>query len=1590
MGNWLFQIRYYFQGGKMNARKLSQKLSLAGRWIFVLAFVVSLGASIFIPSATRAASPIFVNAAAPAGGDGASWATAFNNLQDGINLAVSGEEVWVAAGTYHPTYVVRAGEPRTAAIILKDGVAVYGGFAGDEDLLSEREWQTNVTVIDGLITPDAPESPYHVYHVVRFGGGSSPDTRLDGFTVTGGLANGDPDMADYGGAGIFITYTNMTLANLLVIDNHASGLGGGLNASYSPLRVEAVRFVNNSAREGGGQYSHSNAGIVVTNVVYQGNHATEQGGGLAEYMSTSALDQLTFVSNDAILGGGGMLITDSTTRITNSIFRENLAGQSGTASDGGAIAVQSNQQVWVQDCTFEDNEATGSGGAVDNYQSPSVWYRNVFVGNHAYANGGAFKNQAAASWIGNSQFYQNSAESMGGALDLSFVSTGVVTNSVFLGNHAVQGGAIRINGPHSSPRLTNLTVTNNSVSGGSPKGAALFQMGGSTEAFSTVVNSIFYGNSGAEQVRVSDAQMDLSHSIVATSQTEGTGVFLNQAGVITTDPLFVDPNGADNIAGNADDDVRVSSNSPAVDTGVPGDVDPYDVDNDADTSEPYPFHMGAGPRVVDLPNAPISAPSTTPAVDMGAYEAQPPLLEVVKSAGAGPLYEGASLPISITVTNTGLGTANDVVISDSLPAGLTMVAGSLTRSTGSAGTLPVLAQGFDLLPGASATVNFNAQVADGPASITNTASASAYEVITPVQGSVTMSVLNAPPHSIVVTLPAGTILEGSTTQYSGTYVDPAGALDAPYTASWNFGDGTAPDTSGFAPGHTYADSGTYNITLRVCDADTINGNDANCATSPATPVTITNVAPQVSIDPVGTGTEGTDITFTGSFTDPAGAADTNYTYTWTLDATTVIGSGTVTSYNPLLPPVVTATAAMGAGTHTVTLRVTDADGGSGTATSSSFTVQDVAPEVTISATGTPVEGAAFEFQANVVDPGLAYGETFTFSWNFGSGWVSGTRIQTHVFADSGPYSVSVRTTGSHGGNDTSPDFPVTVSNAAPTATISPVGAVNEGQTITFNGNFTDPAGALDTPYTYVWQLDGATTGSGSVATYNPAVPVTINRAMGSGGHSITLRVTDADGDASNLASLAFTVNNVAPTVATPTSGLAHEAQIVSFSSSFTDPGQAYGETYTYSWNYGDGNSETTPGATATHSYADSGSYAVTLSVTDSDGATGTSAIYTLVVGNVKPTAFINPVLGAVEGTPILFTGGFTDPAQSLDLPYTYRWLLDGVVIGSGTVNSYPPTPLSATAPASFGSHTIALEVTDQDQEPNPSTASLLFTVANVIPTVDVSAGGTAYDGVPYGLTAAFTDPGQAFGETGYTISWDFHGDGGSTTYANSNRNAQHAFLTLGDHTVTASVTDAHGGVGTDDIIVTVVNSVPVAMIGAITGNRVEGSTLTFNGSATDASPNGTLSYAWNFGDGSTGTGATATHAYRDNKTYTVTLTVTDNHDATGSDSVDVVIANTAPVVNAGDAPYGKIGQELQFQGSFTDAGLDDTHTILWDFGDGTTATGILNPKHSYAVVDTYIVTLTITDNDGGVGSDTTIANVDRFKYFIPLLIGGGH
>ena len=127
------------------------------RFILAAALLVCLRQSAF------GAATIFVRSTASGANNGTSWVNAYTSLQSALTAAVSGDEIWVAAGVYKPT----ATADRTISFALKNGVGVYGGFAGTETMRSQRNPNVNVTALSGDIGMGGvtTDNSYHDPHV---------------------------------------------------------------------------------------------------------------------------------------------------------------------------------------------------------------------------------------------------------------------------------------------------------------------------------------------------------------------------------------------------------------------------------------------------------------------------------------------------------------------------------------------------------------------------------------------------------------------------------------------------------------------------------------------------------------------------------------------------------------------------------------------------------------------------------------------------------------------------------------------------------------------------------------------------------------------------------------------------------------------------------------------------------------------------------------------------------------------------------------------------------------------------------------------------------------------------------------------------------------------------------------------------------------------------------------------------------------------------------------------------------------------------------------------------------------------------------
>ena len=291
-----------------------------------------------------------------------TWASPMD-LQTALTAA-NCTEVWVAAGVYKP------GITRTATFDIHPGVAVYGGFAGTEITLGARDPTVNVTILSGDIDNNdinadgnniaetsadiqGGNSDHIAYMDGTTGTKITASTVLDGFTISGGQANGGGSPQDRGGG--------------LYCD------GGGIGHECSPT-LSNMTFSGNSAQSGGAMYNDGDAGTsspTLSNVTFTGNSATTGGAmfndGRGGGTSSPALSNITLSGNSANVGGAMFNVGSGTgissPTLSNVTFNGNSANYGGAMYNWGYGGTSS---PTLSNVTFSGNSAAVEGGAMHN------------------------------------------------------------------------------------------------------------------------------------------------------------------------------------------------------------------------------------------------------------------------------------------------------------------------------------------------------------------------------------------------------------------------------------------------------------------------------------------------------------------------------------------------------------------------------------------------------------------------------------------------------------------------------------------------------------------------------------------------------------------------------------------------------------------------------------------------------------------------------------------------------------------------------------------------------------------------------------------------------------------------------------------------------------------------------------------------------------------------------------------------------------------------------------------------------------------------------------------------------------------------
>ncbi|UCC31912.1 MAG: hypothetical protein JSU86_06465, partial [Phycisphaerales bacterium] len=307
-------------------------------------------------------SNVYVDDGATGANDGTSWDDAYTSLQDALGAAGSGDQIWVATGTYKPT----AGADRTATFQLITGVEIYGGFDGTEATLEERAGLFDQTILSGDIGT-AGDSSDNSYNVVT-GSGTDETAVLDGFTITAGNANGSSPYDC--GAGMFNDAGSPTVTNCTFVVNSADWGGGMYNFGASPTVTDCTFSGNDAVRYAAGMYNFQGSSPVITNCRFTGNTAGGLGGGMCNYISSSpTVTNCTFTGNYGWNGGGMLNANNSSPTLVNCTF----AGNSAYTGAGGINAGGETCSPMVTNCILWGNTPEEIQGGV----SMTIAYSNV-------------------------------------------------------------------------------------------------------------------------------------------------------------------------------------------------------------------------------------------------------------------------------------------------------------------------------------------------------------------------------------------------------------------------------------------------------------------------------------------------------------------------------------------------------------------------------------------------------------------------------------------------------------------------------------------------------------------------------------------------------------------------------------------------------------------------------------------------------------------------------------------------------------------------------------------------------------------------------------------------------------------------------------------------------------------------------------------------------------------------------------------------------------------------------------------------------------------------------------------------------------
>ncbi len=848
------------------------------------------------------------------------------------------------------------------------------------------------------------------------------------------------------------------------------------------------------------------------------------------------------------------------------------------------------------------------------------------------------------------------------------------------------------------------------------------------------------------------------------------------------------------------------------------------------------------------------------------------------------------------------------------------------------------------------------------------------------------------PMTVGFTLPSAGPTIGSPSTWTATVV----GGNPPYSISWDFGDGNT--GSGLQATHTYSSVGRFLVVLKVTDSAGA-GAVASSLTQPLSssllldfsfPTPVTQGSP-VTFSPTFSGATGSllaywtlsDGTNLGYFDGVANVAPVSYTFnvpgTYTVTLYVLDHSGGASVYashgvsvRPSFPttdfsfptpvtqgsPVAfTATGVAGAssidwsfgdggtgtgiyathtyssaGTFTAVLTVHQANGGVTTA-SHSVSVQSSSVLADFSFP-TSSQGSPITFNATA-SGGVA---PYRFYWYFGDGTSDTSNVNpvSHTYAAPGNYTLTLNVYDSNSSGNAFAGASHRVNVALPKASLEVDFTGYGGFTVGSPDALTATAAFGTPPYTFSWSFGDGTKATGTRVAHTYA---------SAGAFIVVVNATDTDGTVVT-ASRAVVVN-ATPVLADFAFPAASQGSPVTFTgtaSGGVSPYQLY-------WGFGDGASDSSNTNPITHVYTVPGAYLVTLLVYDSNSTIQHYAYATHYVTVSLPKGSLKADFGGfsgyTQGSPVTLSA----TASFGTAPYSFSW--DFGDLSSGTGN--PVTHAFATA----GLFIVVLRVTDATGA--VATASHAGVIVSTPVRADFSSSSNPTQGSPVTLTAVVSG-----GVSPYQLYWGF-GDGASDS---SNTNPiTHVYTVPGAYLATLLAYDSNSTIRQYAYATHVVNVSPSAGIAADFSFPIDtsvsvGSPGTWTATVLGGTP--PYSFAWAFGDGSTGTGSQTAHTYSSSGSFNITLKVTDSHGTVGTISHLATVLPSSLLVDFSFASPVTQGSSVVFVSSVS--GSPGSLSFVWRLGDSTYFGGSSIAGYTFSSPGNYTVSLFVADGSSSASA----------------------